>query len=82
MQPHPGDLQQVANGGSQLEVVHLVYGVTHWVLILLAAVVGVWLLGLILAMLAWGIWGIVWVFQRLMQATRPRQPDKPPKTTP
>lgn len=79
MQPQPGDLQQAASSGSQLEVVHLVYGVTHWVLILVAALVAVWLLGLILALLAWGTWGVAWSVRRLMQGPRPRQPDEPRK---
>lgn len=63
----PADPQAVAPHSGQLEAIHLLHVVAHWLLIPIAAGAALWMVALILALLGWLIWGLAWLVRRPFQ---------------
>lgn len=63
----PEDPQHDLAHGSQLEAVHLLHVAVHWLGGIAALCVGVWCVGLLLAVLAWAAWGLAWLAGRLLR---------------
>ncbi len=64
----PLDPQREAHFAGSREVLHLLHGVLHWLLIPIAAGVVIWFGLLVLSLLGWGVWGLAWTLRRASSA--------------
>ena len=68
----PVDPQREAHHAGQFELVHIIHVAIQWLLIPVEAALGLWLIGLIVALLGWTIWAAFWLARRLAAARRDR----------
>ncbi|WP_428390753.1 hypothetical protein [Lichenicoccus sp.] len=68
----PVDPQREAHHAGQFELVHIIHVAVHWLLIPVEAALGLWLIGLIIALLGWTVWAACWLVRRATAARRDR----------
>lgn len=73
----PADPQQEVDKAGQLEAVHLLHVVFHWLLIIIVVAIGIWLALLTLALVAWVFWAMNWLARRCISGWRARRSGEP-----